>query len=251
MVSLFKIEPIKINENILLNKFIKYIALLILPLSLLMQNLSAQREFVYFPKAIPAWDISHTAGISLAILPRAIVEEEIRQVPVLDYQLRLGLPYNFSINTRVSAVYIANQASIGLQWSYSYDDFSFSIGDNTAYWYGFADIDGFDIVATGWMNYPFISIGADLEEVYLTIKAEMLIITNQNTSVGETSLYNQRNKMAGYAVSFAIEQPFWKDNDFLLAVRLNYATFMYQSWLAVSTSDNKRMFPEFIIGFIL
>lgn len=207
-------------------------------------------DFIYFPKEYSEWEFNSEAGLALTLIPRALAEEEIRQIPLLDFRARLGFPYNFSLNARVSSVYLSNQCALGFEYSYTLGKISVSIGDDIAFWYGAADIDGFDVDAYGWMNYPHVSAGYDFNDFYLSLKAEALLITEQSTSVGGTELNSRKNSFAGSAFSLAIEQPFWNDNDFLIGIKLNYTKKLYQSWLAFPTFDDRLLYPEFLIGFI-
>lgn len=208
-------------------------------------------DHIYYPSARECGNINYSVGVSLTILPRALVDDVIRQVPVLDAQAKIGLPFNISAKTRLNIAYIANQAAIGLEYSYHYKNIAFSVGYEIAYWYGFADLEGFDTEAFGWLNCPFISLGVDLEEALLSAHFNLIFITNQETSVGSTVMKFRKNELTGYAITFAVEQPLWKNNDLLFAVKFNFARSLYQSWLTFSTFDQMLLHPELIIGIVL
>jgi hypothetical protein len=195
--------------------------------------------------------MNYSLGISLTILPKALVDDVIRQVPVVDIQTRIGLPLNFSAGIRLNSVYIANQAAFGLQYSYSIGALSLALGDEIAYWYGFADMEGFDTEASGWINSPFISAGLDLHNLLLTLRFELIYITSRETTVGSILLESRKNDLTGYAIMLAVEQPLWNDNDVMIAAKLNFARSLYQSWLTFSTFDKMLLHPEFIVGFVL
>ena len=57
--------------------------------------------------------------------------------------------------------------------------------------------------------------------------------------------------LSAYCLNFSIEQPLWNDHWVLIQIKLNYAKFFYQSWLAYSTVDEYLLYPQFSFGFIL
>ncbi len=206
---------------------------------------------IIFPGISQFPDNDLFVGVSMTILPRAIVDDEIRQVPVIDIRSRLWLPCNFSANIEISSVYIANQARAGIAFNYSYRNTSFSLGTDIAYWYGFARLDGFDTEAFGWILYPKFAAGIKFDDLFLTLSSELIIITSRETIFGGTTINNQKNEFSGFAIALAIEQPFWGNNDFLISGKLNFARSLYQSWLTFTTFDKLMLYPEFSVGFLL
>ncbi len=212
------------------------------------QNTSSH-EYIYFPRELPRWKLVKTLGFSLAYIPKIISEEEINQSPLVDLTLRLGLPYNFSANARISTIGITNHFVIGGEWNHSFDKFSFAIGFDFAYWLGLFSRSGFDVVANGTMNYPFISFGYDFDDAYVSLRTELQIVTFSETFIGDASVGGIKRDVVGFAVTYTLEQPFWKNTEIVQGVRLNYTKFFYQSWISFSTIDRYVVFPEFFIGF--
>lgn len=212
---------------------------------------TSSREYIYFPRELPAWKFVKTLGFTLAYIPAIISEEEINQSPLIDFNMRLGLPYNFSANARISTIGITNNFQIGGQWNHSFNNFSFGIGFDFAYWLGSFRRPDFNVVANGTMNYPFISIGLDFDDFYVSLRAEAQIVTFSETFIGDASVGGIQKELAGFIITYALEQPFWKNTNIVQGVRLSYTKFFYQSWLSFSTFDRYIFFPEFIIGIFL
>lgn len=209
------------------------------------------REYIYFPRELPAWKFVKTLGFTLAYVPAIISEEEINQSPLIDFNMRLGLPYNFSANARISTIGITNNFLIGGQWNHSFNNFSFGIGFDFAYWLGSFRRPDFNVVANGTMNFPFISFGFDFDDFYVSLRAEAQIVTFSETFIGDASVGGIQKELAGFTITYALEQLFWKNTHIVQGVRLSYTKFFYQSWLSFSTFDRYIFFPEFIIGIQL
>ena len=212
---------------------------------------TSSREYIYFPKELPTWKFVKTLGFTLTYIPKIISEEEINQSPLIDVNMRLGLPYNFSANARISTIGSTNNFLIGGQWKHSVNNFSVAIGFDFAYWLGFFRRPDFDVIANGTMNYPFISFGFDFDDAYVSIRVEAQIVTFSETFIGDASVGGIRRDLAGFAITYALEQPFWKNTHIVQGVKLNYTKFFYQSWISFSTFDRYIIFPEFIIGIPL
>jgi hypothetical protein len=212
---------------------------------------TSSREYIYFPKELPTWKFVKTLGFTLAYIPKIISEEEINQSPLIDFNMRLGLPYNFSANARISTIGVTNNFLIGGQWNHSFNNFSFAIGFDFAYWLGFFHRSDFDVVANGTMNYPFISFGFDFDDFYVSLRTEAQIVTFSETFIGDASVGGIQRDLAGFIITYALEQPFWKNTHVVQGVRLSYTKFFYQSWISFSTIDRYIFFPEFIIGIQL
>jgi len=212
---------------------------------------TSSREYIYFPRELPTWKFVKTLGFTLAYIPAIISEEEINHSPLIDFNMRLGLPYNFSANARISTIGITNYIQVGGQWNHSFNNFSFGLGFDVAYWLGSFRRPDFKVVANGTMNYPFISLGFDFDNFYVSLKAEAQIVTFSETFIGDASVGGIQKDLAGFIITYALEQPFWKNTQIVQGVRLSYTKFFYQSWLSFSTFDRYIIFPEFIIGIQL
>lgn len=216
------------------------------------QETLARRPFIFYPStpAEKEWQVS--VGLTLTTLPRDITEEVAVRAPAFDLHALYGLPSNFSLDGRVFSQVVQNHFSVGPRWAHPMGRFSFSLGYDVAWWFGFlTTIDGFDTKASGWLNYPSITLGYDLEDVYLLAKMEAILNMYYRSYVGESELSTDQNTFSGMAFTLALEQPFWKNTHLTLGMRGSYTKFHWQTWSLFSTFDRYLFYPEIIIGFIL
>jgi len=203
-----------------------------------------------FPRAYEPGTLRYSLGLSLTLLPRAVVEEEIRQIPMVNAALRWALPLNFSLTAGVSTVYITNVASAGVMWSQTHGGISFAVADEFSYWFGVADMSGFDTQAMGLFNRPSLSIGADIDAHKITLKTEMLLLLTQHTYFGAASVSRVKPEIAGIAATLCLEQEAWRSAFISFAFRANYARPNYQVWLAFSVQDAWMFYPELQAAYI-
>jgi hypothetical protein len=206
---------------------------------------------VYYPAPREAWSTEAAVGIRVLTVPRDIAEEEINKAPSLDAQAVLGLPWQFSLKGRMVLQYYTNIFRAGARWSFRLGDFSFSVGDDVAFWFGFFDFEGFDNRMSGWINYPNVALGHDFGDVRLTAKGEAIFLLAQRSFAGENEVASTKNIMAGGAVSLVLEQPLWHRTHVLLGIRLAWTEFHYQTWFAFSAFNRKLLFSELLFGVLL
>ncbi len=204
-----------------------------------------------FPEPISQGNFYSSLGISVTVVPRLIVEEGVLQLPMLDLRARYGLSDNIFISGRANLVYLTNQLSLGAGWAHSFGNISLSIADNFAYWFGFADFQGFNSTAMGLTNFPSVTIGIVLDDLHISLGGEALFTISQHTYFGSASVGRVNPEFVGYAVTASIEEELWRKNYFLFGLRFQYSLPMYQTWLAFSTSYRWTLFPELFIGYEL
>lgn len=233
-------------------KYLLLVSILIASsLGLRAQPYDSGRVYILHPRPMQSYSFHYTLGASITFVPRPIAEEEIRQIPTFDAHLRYDVPYGFMLQGHIGSNYITNLLSIGAGWSYSYGRLSVSLGDNPTLWYGFANLDGFDVDATGWMNIPYASIGIMTDELLITLRGEAQFITARTTRVGEVESASDKNRLAGYSIGLFLEQPFYHQRHVMLGIKINNLSSAYQSWLAFATFTDSLIYPEFSMGFIL
>jgi hypothetical protein len=211
----------------------------------------SSQTFVLFPKPLPSGTFNLSLGASMTIIPRAIVQEGVVPLPMVDVRMKYGLTDHLFLSGQANVVYVTNQLSLGLGWSHSFGDFSFAIADNMGYWFGFADFEGFDAAAMGLTNYPSVTVGVAVDNLHISFRTEGLLTISQHTSFGAASVGRVNPELAGFAFTLAVEQALWKNNYFMFGTRIQYALPMYQTWLAFSTFQRWLVFPEFFIGYEL
>jgi hypothetical protein len=229
-------------------------ALLVVVAALLLQAAAAAQEgprSVLFPAPVAPWSLSSSVGATVTVLPRPIAEEEIRQIPMLDIGLRFAVPFGGSIVAGVSSNVIASSAALGAQWSYAIGKYSVAVGDRFSFWYGATQIEGFDASARGWMNHPYVTLGADYKELRVLLRAELTYVLSRSERVGDEVIATDDSYRAGAAFTAAIEQRFIDSTDVTFGVRLNITDSAVQSWLAFSTFRDRLVFPELFFAVIL
>jgi hypothetical protein len=228
--------------------------LALLALALLLPALAyaqTERNSVMYPAPAEPGELIGALGATVTILPRPIAEEEIRQIPMIDAGLRVGLSYGFSALASVSTNVLTTAASASAQWSYRFNNYSIAVGDRQSLWYGTAKIEGFDATAFGWMNHPYVSIGGDYKELRILLRAELTYVLSRTTRIGDEAVATDANVNAGSAFTLAIEQPFIGETDVSIGFRLHITDSAVQSWLAFSTFRDKLYYPELLFSVTL
>ena len=206
--------------------------------------------FIAFPEPYENGTLHYSVGAALTILPRQIVEEEIRQIPMVNGSVRYGLPSNISVTVQFSTIYITNVLSAGVLWSYPVGDISFAVSDEFSYWFGVADMDGFDTKAMGLLNRPSLIAGINIDGYKISAKTEMLALISQHTYFGTASVGRVKPEIVGIATTLSLEQDLWHSTFMSFALRTNYAKPNYQVWLAFSVQDRWLVFPELQVSFL-
>ena len=226
------------------------VALLVSP-SAFAQDGGLGRPHLFFPSPLPerAWMIS--IGFTLTTPPRDLTEEVFVRAPAFDAHALYGLPGNLFLDGRVLSQVVQNRFSLGLRWAHTVDRFSFALGYDVAWWFGFLEVGGFDSKARGWENNPNLTLGYALDAVLLCMKAEAILTTSYSSFNGENEVSSDQNLFSGVAFSFFIEQPAWKNTHLTLGFRAAYTKFHWMTWALFSTFDRYLFYPELTMGFIL
>lgn len=211
---------------------------------------SPQADFLVFPAPVESMQLRSTVGFSMTVLPRLLVEESIRQTPLLSGRARLGLPFSFGADFEARTNVLTNRLSGGLRWGVPIDRFAVGARYEIAYWFGFASFEGFDIRATGWLHTAAADLGVRLGDVRSTLSLEVNSIRSLAVTTDGIRTDSPENRLAGYAANLSIEQPFWGDQSIELGMRVHFARSLYQAWLAFSTFDEALLYPEFHASFI-
>jgi len=212
---------------------------------------NSSRTFVLFPGPQSAGAFGVSTGFSITLIPRAIAEESLLQLPLIDIRSRYWLTDNLFVLGQANIVYLTNQVTLGIGWSYSFGSVSLALSDEAGYWFGFADFQGFESTAMGISNIPSVTLGVEFEEIFVTLRTEALIPFGQRTTFGTASVGRFNPKLAGFAFTLAVEEELWKNNYFLYGVRVQYSLPLYQTWLAFSSFNRWIVFPGFFVGYEL
>lgn len=206
--------------------------------------------FLSFPSSYASGRVQWSIGASLAIMPRAVVEEEIRQIPMIDANVRYGLFDAVSLTGSFSTIYLTNVATAGLHWTFSLGDVHASIGDNVSYWFGTATMQGFDTQVMGLVTVPGVSAGMDFDGSLVTLRSELLVPISQHTYFGSASVGRVKPEIAGIVESITLEQDLWHGTFLSFEFRGHYARPNYQLWLAFAVQDRWLFYPEIRTAFL-
>jgi hypothetical protein len=228
----------------------RFMTLFLLCLPLLSAQDAEPSPFLSHPAAYRPGEWHGSAGLTLTILPRSIVEEEIRQIPMLNASVRYGLPNDLSLQGSFSTVYLTNVISAGILWSVAYGPVWFGFSDHLSYWFGVADMEGFDTGAMGLVNTPGIGAGLDIDGYKVSSRTELLLLISQHTYFGSASVGRIKPEVAGIISSLTLEQDLWNGTSFAFTLRANYARPNYQLWLAFSVQDRWLVYPELQASFL-
>ncbi|MBP6673242.1 MAG: hypothetical protein KA247_08835 [Bacteroidetes bacterium] len=227
----------------------RMIALLLLCTPLFSQE-SGTVPYLSFPRPLERGGLNYSLGASMTIFPRFVVEEEIRQIPMVLVSARYGLPSNFSLTAQFSTVYITNALSAGAMWSHELFGIHAALTDEFVYWFGIADLEGFNTNAMGIVNRPGISAGIDIDNYLVTLRSELLILISQHTYFGSASVGRVKPEVAGVTTSLTLEQDLWDKTFMSFSLRANIARPNYQLWLAFSVQDRWILYPEIQMSFL-
>ena len=168
------------------------------------QDTAAVRNMgMFFPDHLEddRWHLS--IGFLTFTIPEDITEEVRVRIPAGDIHVVRLLHEGFYLDGRLLVQGVQNQLSIGARWATPLNDkFTFSLGDDVAYWRGHLPIQGFDCTASGWMNYPSVSVGLRSQrDLLFTAKAELLISTSSTFTIEGISRAFDTDVVSGSAFS--------------------------------------------------
>jgi len=214
---------------------------------------SLPESYLYFPYPMQAKKWQSSLGLTFTIWPEDIAEETWIHVPAVRFHFVRKLYKGFSLNGHINTQILQNMISLGPRWAYPISNkFSFSLGDDMAWWFGVLNVEGFNTKANGWTNYPNISIGYRMKRhLLLTWKMEGIIDLTYNSTVGGLNVSKSQQTYSGWSTSLILEQPFYKKTNVILGFRAIYSNFFWQTWSLFETFDREIFYPQFIVEFIL
>jgi hypothetical protein len=216
-------------------------------------TVAVNNDFIFFPSPLTGKAWHSSIGFTLTEMPVDITEETQFRAPCIDYHVLRQLYKGFYLDGRINSEIVQNHISMGPRWAKDLGSkFSFSLGDSFAWWFGILTLEGFKTKATGWMNYPGISVGYRLKhELLLTLREEAEISLSYRSKVGDEEISHTRDRFAGWSTAVYLEQPFFSQTHVTLGLKLRYTKFYWQAWSLFSTFDRYLPYPEIIVGFIL
>jgi hypothetical protein len=188
-------------------------------------------------------------GALIDVLPRRIVQSEQKEIPQITVQFRMGLPFGFSADARLAAIYINNQAEIGVAWTYDVGRVALSIHDHQGFWFGILGVQGFD--ATGWgsLNKPGISVGLPMGSVRFTLTGELIYTFGQRIRLGADTIARGQLVFAGGGLILTVENLLDGGGLWYVGLGLYRTIPNYQAWLAFSDQRYALPYPRLVGGY--
>lgn len=190
------------------------------------------------------------AGLLLDILPRSLVEAELRQALRVAATVRLGLPYRFGVELSVDGIVFYNEALLGVSWSVALgEDVSIRVVERFGVWVGLVPLSGFDTVGWGLLQVPGIAVGLRYGPHRFTLHADVYLTSAHHVAFGDAEVVAQVVRLAGAAFGVKVESPGVGDGSVYYGVELFYTTPDYQLWLAFSDTQTRSLYPRFVFGY--
>jgi len=211
-------------------------------------------SFIY-PSEMKNGEYKQEVSLILAKLPEEQIEATSSWIyaPLFSYHAKYGLPYGFNLRGSASTNIITFYFKGGAQWGYSFNNVTFSVNGDVAYWFGQLKHFGFNSAVKAWSGYTTLSMGIAFEKFTLTFQTEAnyLLSLTQTVDDIETNTGNNQNLLAGFGFSVFIEQPVWKDNFMTIGVKFNRAKYYWPAWAVFPSWDRYFFIPEVFVGFVL
>lgn len=188
-------------------------------------------------------------GVSVDVLPRSLVESEMRQVPRLWFAGRWAAPFGGFVSARVQGNVLANELSAAIGFARTFGPLSVALHERVAFWLGWVGVSGFDTTAWGLMTMPGATIGVRSGTFRLSARFELLMVHAQHVQLPDATFERKRFVFAGEALSLVVEDRVGANGLLQYGVTATLAYPDYQLWLAFSDLDRKRVYPTLFAGY--
>jgi len=203
-----------------------------------------------FPEPAPAGHARFGLGVSVDVLPRRLVESEIREVPRMVGQTRVGVGADFFATARFAGNVLSNELSVSAGYAHRFGPIVAALHERVAFWLGYLGVEGFDTTAWGLMTMPGASIGAgDPNGFRFTATLEVFLVHAQHVRLPDATVERRRFLVAGGALTLTVEDRVGKSSLVYYGVTATLAQPDYQLWLAFSDSEQRRVYPTFFAGY--
>ena len=217
---------------------------------------SAQDSFdirsasMYYPHRFQPKEWTIEVAYSQVNLPFDWLQTAI-QAPLFHFHVNYGLPKGFSLDSRFSSLFISNQWSLGTRWNYQLNKFSFNVGYDLAFTWGYFYQLGFATSVTSWINYPNASVGFRVKDIAFTLKGEYMVVMALSSKQGHNEMTVEDTFANGGSLGIYMEQRVHNDKVLVLGIRNSYVKHNFMAWPAFSTFNRHYNIPEFYVGLIL
>ena len=211
---------------------------------------SAERRMLYYPAPRGTGLRRFALGLSVDVLPRRLVESELRQVPKLAVAARFGLPSELFFNARVLANGFVNELSLAFGGALRWNQLAGGAHARGAFWLGYVGVEGFDTTSWGVLTFPGLSVGyARMDGVHVSAGLEAILVHAQHVQLPDADVERVRFDLAGFIASVAVETALGNGGLIYYGVAVSWARPDYQLWLAFSDNDRWQPYPTFFAGY--
>jgi len=216
-------------------------------------SFKAKHAAILFPYPMYAEKWRSSIGFTLFTTPEDITEEVRIRVPCGDYHVMRRINDQFSIDGRLMFQVLQNHLSAGIRWGKPLGrNVYFNVGNDLGYWFGFLKVGGFDSKASGWFNYPNMSVGYKTnKDLLITFKAQVSVNLFYKAQNGESKFSTVESQYNGETFTISLEQPFYNKKHLTLALSAINNYFYWQTWALFYKTDRKVFYPQITVGFIL
>lgn len=189
-------------------------------------------------------------GMTVDVLPRSLVESEIRQVPKAVVTARATTPFGLYALGRLSANVLANELSASAGYARELGPVAVAVHERVAFWLGYVGVSGFDTTAWGLMTMPGASVGVRTSSGFrVTARFELLLVHAQHVQLPGATIERKRFVVAGGSLGITVEDRAGETGLLYYGVTATLASPDYQLWLAFSDVDRKRVYPTLFAGY--
>ena len=216
-------------------------------------SFKAKHAAILFPYPMYAEKWRSSIGFTLFTTPEDITEEVRITVPCGDYHVMRRINDHLNIEGRLMFQVVQNHLSAGIRWGMPLGrNVYFNIGNDIGFWFGYLKVGGFDSKASGWLNYPNMSVGYKTNNnLLITFKAQASVNLSYKSVNGESKFSSNESYYNGETFTLAIEQPFYNKKHLTLAISAINNYFYWQTWALFYKTDRKIFYPQITVGFIL
>jgi hypothetical protein len=204
---------------------------------------------LFYPEGPGKFEWRLGVGGLVDVLPRRIVQSEMRQVPMVAVQARVGLPAGFSADARLAAIVIDNQLEAGVAWHHYVGPVALGVQQHLGFWVGTVGFQGFDATGWGFLFKPGLSAGVPMGSVRFTLTGEAIYTFGQHVRLGNDTLARGQLVFAGTGLTLTVENLLDSGRLWYFGVGVLRTLPSYQAWLAFSDERHPLAYPRFFGGY--
>jgi hypothetical protein len=232
---------------------------LIFMLFVLMSSLAAQEKdsnyditphAIWYPHAYTPYHVQTALGFSMVKPPMVWVYTSLT-APLINFHMTFGLPKNFAIVADVSTIVVSNQVTLGPNWNYRHDNFSFNLGYNVGFLFCQMKVKEFDNRGTAVILYPNISVGYKLKKIAFTLRGELSNLAYTHMTAGDAEINHNKRFFNGGSCALYVEQRLWKDHVMVFGLKDNINKLYWPVWMLFNTYNRFYQIPELYFSFVL